>query len=258
MLEYDKFKCVQEHSADLALIINQLGYEDVHNWLMIASGIKSVDFNWNRFDKTGAGWCRPAYEYDVAKSKITQLYLNELTVFNYIWGGFESLLSKMYSKSQIKKKGKVNLCVEKFEDLKKFPVLKYEVLKKQFFALFKSSLEKKLIEYKKDIPKEEIRIIYNIRNKFAHGDLEFPEDMEYNGNLIYPTNLIKLINYSSRVVICHIQSLIFLSNRNNTVYSYLSELFTNVDIDDYGDDLFQVDFILPRLHLKEIDKNEIP
>ncbi len=258
MLEYNKFKCVQEHSADLALIINQLGYEDVHNWLMIASGIKSVDFNWNRFDKTGGEWCRPAYEYDVAKGKTTQLYLNELTVFNYVWGGFESLLSKMYSKSQIKKKGKVNLCVEEFEGLKKFPVSKYEVLKKQFFVLFKSSLQKKLIEYKKDIPKEEIRIIYNIRNKFAHGDFEFPEDIEYNTNLINPINLIKLINYSSRIVICHIQSLIFLSNRNNTVYSYLSELFTNVDIDDFGDDLFQVDFILPRLHLKEIDKNDIP
>ena len=39
-----KYKCIHEHSADLALIINQLGYEDVHNWLMIASGIKKVDF----------------------------------------------------------------------------------------------------------------------------------------------------------------------------------------------------------------------
>jgi len=243
MLKQNKYKCIHEHSADLALIINQLGYQDVHNWLMIASGIKKIDFIWNRFDKTDSKeWCRPAYEYDVAKGNISQLYINELTVFNYIWGGFENLLSKMYSKSQIKKYGKINLCLKEFENLEDLPIKDYNVFKQRFFLMFNSSLKKNLIEYKKTIPIEEIKIIYNLRNKFAHGDLEFPEDIEYNSNFNNPIDLIKLIKSSSRIIICYIQSLILQLNKEEMVYSYLDNLFINIDMDDYGDDLFPADF----------------
>jgi hypothetical protein len=254
-----KYKCIHEHSADLAMIINQLGYEDVHNWLMIASGIKNIDFIWNRFDKTDSKeWCRPSYEYDVAKGNISQLYINELTIFNYVWGGFENLLSKRYSKSQIKKVGKINLCIKEFEDLDELPIVDYNVFKERFFLVFDNSLKKNLIEYKKAIPKEEIRIIYNLRNKFAHGDLEFPEGSEYNSGFNNPIDLIKLIKSSTRIVLCFIQSLIIITNKGETVYSYLNKLFTNIEFDDYGDDLFSVDFILSKIHLKEISKDDLP
>lgn len=258
MSKQNKYKCIHEHSADLALIINQLGYEDVHNWLMIASGIKSVDFIWNRFDKTDSKeWCRPAYEYDVAKGNISQLYINELTVFNYVWGGFENLLSKRFSKSQIKKVGKINLCIKELESFEELPILDYSVFKDRFFLVFKTSLSKNLINYKKDIPEEEIKIIYNIRNKFAHGDLEFPDDMDYDSNLNNPIDLIKLIRSSTRIVLCHIQSIMFNLSKGAIVYSFLDNLFTNIEMDDYGDDLFPADFILSRLHLKCINKEDI-
>lgn len=258
MLKQIKYKCIHEHSSDLALIINQLGYEDVHNWLMIASGIKKIDFIWNRFDKTGSKeWCRPSYKYDAAKGNISQLYINELTVFNYVWGGFENLLSNIYSKSQIKKIGKINLCIKEFENLEELPIVDYNVFKERFFLMFNSSLKKNLIEYKKAIPKEEIKIIYNIRNKFAHGDLEFPEDVEFNSNFHNPIDLVKLIKSSTRIVLCHIQSLIILLNKGETVYSHLSNLFTNIEIDDYGDDLFPAEFILSRIHLKHISKLDL-
>ncbi len=246
-----KYKCIHEHSADLALIISQLGYEDVHNWLMIASGIKKVDFIWNRFDKTDSKeWCRPSYEYDLAKGNISQLYIDQLTVFNYVWGGFENLLTKRYSKSQIKKIGKINLCIKELENLDELPIKDYDVFKERFFLMFNSCLKKNIIEYKKTIPKDEIKIIYNIRNKFAHGDLEFPEDIEYNSNFNNPIDLIKLIQASTRLVLFYIQSLVSITNKGARVYSYLNNLFTNVDFDDYEDDLFPADFILNRVHLK--------
>ncbi|WP_036156544.1 hypothetical protein [Maribacter forsetii] len=258
MPKQNKYKCIHEHSADLALIINQLGYEDVHNWLMIASGIKKIEFNWNRFDKTDSKeWCRPSYEYDVAKGNVSQLYINELTVFNYVWGGFENLLSKRYSKSQIKKVGKINLCVKEFENFDELLIEDYKVFKERFFLMFNNSLEKNLIEYKKIIPQEEIKIIYNIRNKFAHGDLEFPEDTEYNSQLNSPIDLIKLIRASTRIILCYIQNLILISNRGEFVYSYLNNLFLNVELDDYGDDMFPSEFILRKLHLKELFKNDL-
>ncbi|MDB2385579.1 hypothetical protein N9V96_03830 [Polaribacter sp.] len=154
MLNQNKYKCIHEHSADLALIINQLGFEEVHNWLMIASGIKKIDFIWNRFDKTDSKeWCRPSYEYDLTKGKISQLYINELTVFNYVWGGFENLLSKMYSNSQIKKKGKISLCIKEFENLKELLITDYHIFKDRFFLMLKSSLQKKSYSIQKRNPK---------------------------------------------------------------------------------------------------------
>lgn len=253
-----KYKCIHEHSSDLALIIGQLGYEDVYNWLMIASGIKRIDFIWNRFDKTDSKeWCRPSYEYDVAKGNISQLYINELTVFNYVWGGFENLLGKRYSNSQIKKIGKINLCIKEFENYEELPIKDYNAFKERFFLMLNSSLKLNLIKYKNELPVEEIRIIYEIRNKFAHRDLEFPEDIEYNSNFNNPINLVKLIKASTRIVLCHIQSLILISNKGENVYSYLNNLFNNIEMNDYGDDLFPVEFILSRIHLKQISKTDL-
>jgi|GEM_PF-5534943 len=258
MCNQENFKCLQEHSSDLALIINQLGYEGVHNWLMIASGIKNVDFHWNRFDKTGTKeWCSPSYEYDVAKSKISQLYVYELTIFNYVWGAFENLLSNSYSKNQIKKIGKVNLCIKTLETFEQLPILEYPVIKNTFFEFFEVAMNNKLMNYNKKLPKEEIKVIYDIRNKFAHGEIEFPEDVDYNYGFIDPNDLIKLISISTRVVICHIQSLILIFSKGETVYSFLDNLFQNIDIEDYGYDLFTSDFILRRLHLKEISKLDL-
>lgn len=258
MDKQSKYKCVHEHSADLALIVNQLGYECVHNWLMIASGIKSVNFIWNRFDKTGSKeWCRPAYEYDLAKGNINQLYINELTVFSYVWGGFENLLSKRFSKSQIKKTGKINLCIKEIENYEELPIIDYPVFKEKFLLVFKNSLSKNLISYEKKMPKEEIKIIYNIRNKFAHGDLEFPDDIDYNLNLYSPLDLIKLIRSSTRIVLFHIQCLIFKLSKETIINSYLDNIFTNIEIDEYGDGLLPADFILSRIHLKHIDKEDL-
>lgn len=249
----ERFKCLQEHCSDLALIIAQLGYDEVYNWLMIASGIEIINFRWNRFDKTGGTmWCRPSYEYDVAKGNINQQYIQQLTIFNYIWGGLENLLSKEYSKSRIKKEGKINICVLELGNLVDLEIINYEYFQKEFFKYLEITIESSLLEYKRKLPSEELKIIYQIRNKFAHGDLKFPEDEDDNFGLSNPMNLIKLISVSSRVVLCNIQSLILDINRNELVYSYLDNLFQNIEIEDYGDDLFPTELILSHLHLKEL------
>ena len=58
-------------------------------------------------------------------------------------------------------------------------------------------------------------------------------------------------------MICHIQTLTLIFSKGEVVYSYLDNLFQNIDIDDYGDDLFPSDFILSRIHLKEINKLDL-
>lgn len=258
MHKFNQFKYIHEHSADLALLINQLGYHEVFNWLMIASGIKNIDFSWNRFDKTGGSeWCRPAYEYDIAKSKVTQIYIKELTVFNYVWGGFENLLSSLFSKNQVKKNGKINLYIEQFNEYSKSHIFGYNLFKDDFFLNFNNSLADNLISYNKKIDEEELILIYNIRNKFAHGDIEFPEDCEYNSNLKSPADLIKLIKASTRILLCQIQGSVLHLNKNQLIFIYLDNIFSNIQIGDYEGDSLPVEFIIPRLHLKNIDRKDI-
>lgn len=84
------FKDLQEHSNDLAQIVAQLGYIETSDWLYLSSGIIRIKYEWNRFDKLESQqWCRPAWEYDVAKGKIINLYIEKLTIFNYIWGALK-------------------------------------------------------------------------------------------------------------------------------------------------------------------------
>lgn len=251
-------KNLQEHCSDLALIINPLGFSEAHDWLMIASGIESMNFSWNRYDKTGQKqYCRPAYEYDVSKGVITLKYINQLTIFNYIWGAFENLSSKIFTKSKINKIGKVNCVIKLTEDKGFFPVYQYEKIKSSFYLNFRNVLQSKLLIYEKKNFSNELKIVYELRNKFAHGNMEFPEDIEYSDNYRNPILLINLIEISSRVVLCYIQSITSHNCGKQLVYSFFDNLFENIEMEDYDDDLFFADYILSRIHLKNIPVNDM-
>lgn len=251
-------KDLQEHCSDLALIINPLGFSEAHDWLMIASGIENISFSWNRYDKTGQKqYCRPSYEYDISKGEITLKYINQLTIFNYIWGAFENLTSKIYTKSKINKIGKVNCVIRLIGDKGFFPVYEYEKIKTNFYFNFKNVLQNKLLKYEKKDFSNELKIVYELRNKFAHGNLEFPEDIEYSTSFRDPMHLIDLMEISSRVVLCYMQAITSYSCEKELVYSFFDNLFENVEMEDYGDDLFLADYILSRIHLKNIPETDM-
>jgi hypothetical protein len=250
-------KSLNEHCSDLALILNQTKYKQTYDWLMIASGIIKVDFTWNRFDKTSQKeWCRPAYEYDLAKENVTNKYINELTVFNYIWSAFESLCDKTFTKNQIRKIGKFGCVTKLIKEEKYFPILFFDVYKKSFNDSFKKIYDQKFLKFKKKNFINEIEIIYNLRNQFAHGDLIFPEDSEYSSNFKNPEYLFDFISNCSRMVLFYIQAIAIYKDEGKVICSFFHNLFHNIDIDDYYDEFKGISYIISRIHLQEIPETD--
>ncbi|CAM1341666.1 hypothetical protein [Tenacibaculum aestuarii] len=249
-----RLKDLQEHCSDLALIINQIGYHDLNDWLMISSGVNEIDISWNRFDKTSQReWCRPAYESDLSKERITKNYIKELTIFNYIWGGLEALSSKIFTRTQIKKYGKVN-CINKFLNSRprNLPLYGINCEKNTFFKLLSIIKSSKLIKLRNKDYNNELEIIYEIRNQLAHGSLLFPDEDFFFLKQLNPKYLFTFINTCSRLVLFFIQAIISYHSEERYVYSFFDNLFENINYENYGDDIFKLDYIMSRIHLKKI------
>lgn len=245
------FKNIQEHSNDLAILLSQVGYTKSSDWLFMASGIVNINFEWNRFDKTGSNqWCRPAWEYDVAKSEVLNSYIETLTIFNYVWGAFENLIEEHISKSQIKKYGKVNCVTKIIKEKKVIPIYKYSLIKTEFSQLVtKLELEPIEITNFTDINGIDLQLIYKIRNEFAHGEMHFPEAEGYSFKS--PNNLINIISISSRIVLCSMQALLIYLSKNDNIHFYSDAYFKNVDFEELSEDL-PFHYLLSRIQMEDI------
>lgn len=251
-------KNVQEHCSDLALIINQLRFQETYDWLMIASSINEIEMTWNKHDKTGQReWCRPAFESDIEREKLLKIYVKELTIFNYIWGALEIFCNNFFSKSQIKKYGKIN-CLRTFLQRKSYtlPLYFIDCEKNIFYKCLDETLRENIFSLKDKSYKSELDMVYELRNQFAHGTLTFPDEDLFFIKKQHPKYLFSLIRLSSRIVLFYLQSAIIYHVRDNFVYSFFDNLFQNVDLDDYGDDILPADYILSRIHLKKIPETD--
>lgn len=257
MIQNNFCKPLQEHCSDLALILNQTKFNESYDWLMIASGIKKIDFTWNRFDKTSQKeWCRPAYEYDLAKENVTNSYVNELTIFNYIWSAFECVCKVTFTKNQIRKIGKVGCVTNLVREEKYFPILYFNHFEEIFNDSFKKIKNQKVFNFKNNNFNNTIEIIYKLRNQFAHGDLIFPEHPEYSSDFKRPELLFDFISNCSRIVLLYIQAIAIYKDNGDAIYSFFDNLFINVDLDDYEDEFIGTKYLLSRIHLKKIPETD--
>lgn len=247
-MQSEIYKDLQEHCYDLSLVIGQFDCNNSADWLMIASGIQEINFVWNRYDKYFSWFCKPAIQYDDSKTNITSNYIFYLTVFNYIWGAFESLVSEKFTKKQIKKYGKIN-CVANILNKKESPIFKHQYFRDDFYRLLKIIINDGYFHIKENYTGE-IDIIYNIRNHFAHGSLKFPEDENYT--YFNPINMLSFLEVCSRIVLFHIQSLLVFIKTSETGLCLPNSFFENTyEVDDF-DIITSNNYILSRLHLRNI------
>ena len=61
------------------------------DWLTIASGVESVNVRTAKHDESVL-YCRGAFEYEEKRSELLSHLTTKLTIFNFVWGSFESVV----------------------------------------------------------------------------------------------------------------------------------------------------------------------
>ena len=251
---------LRQHIRAMAEYFTFWGYHDVANWFWIASSIVKVDYDGIRYD-AAFSYCEPAYEYEFEKQKMHSNLINELTVFLYVYSGFEALLSNMALDECPCLKGKINapkyFLKKEYETV--FSLLpKYKnilVTLKDFVK--RSSLRDIDVVFGLDnctgLSGLGIKAVYKLRNKLAHGDYSFPEPLDWSGEIPLEP---EIANLSTRVVLMTIQMLFLAQDKGNfkTLQLYESEVITAGDEGEWEIDEFS---FLWGIHLDTIDRDKM-
>lgn len=227
--------------------------ECVVNWLWIASSIDSINFDGIRYD-CAYSLCRPAYEYEKEKQKLHVRLINELTMFLYVYSGFESLLNDFALPKCPINDGKINsakyFIKENYSINFNAVPLYSELLSILRNLIRKSSLKKYencfSIDNCTDINGVGIKVIYKIRNELAHGDYNFPEPGDWSSELPCEPEITKV---ATRIILLSMQMLLISINSKNfvTLEFHNSEILPS---DDYGDSIVNEFDYLNNLHVK--------
>jgi hypothetical protein len=244
---------LKEHAHYVAkFFVYEHPYEDrdVTAWFQIAAGIKNVEYFGEPFDDSFM-WCRPAWEYEDEKSKFHARLIKALTVFTYIWGGFECLTDSLKLRSCPHQKGKINAVCYFLECYfeSDFSVLRYY---DDLLVYLKKLLDQnpwydpqKILKKKNcaSVSSEGLAIVYQIRNKLAHGAFKFSEPAAFNSIKPYD---IQIIAASCRIVLLTVQMILLVLYKNNNVKVGGNPFYA--DLDDSG---IEAAAYLNTLHLKE-------
>lgn len=228
-----------EHSKRMSFFLHTVwNHETSSNWFHVASGIKNVDYDGISYDDSFY-WCRPSYEYEIAKQEIHNELVAELIQFNFIWSGLECLINELDLENCPNYPGKINntcyylkLNYEPFNSLKLYSDL---IIQLQHF------LEKNhyLNLLNRFTPKEYIghsgiglSVVYKLRNQFAHGDFVFPEPEDWTFKKPYEKEIIHI---SSRIILLSIQMLMitFYKDRNEVLGYHPNEEMEGMPVLDY-------------------------
>lgn len=110
---------------------NFSGVLDVAQWLRLASGIVSVDFNTIKFDEN-FGWCSGADEYYLKKDTVHSQYIILVTKFMFIWNSIEILIEDVVKPPKKNKyNGKITIACEYIK--KHFSVIKSGYKVEQYY-----------------------------------------------------------------------------------------------------------------------------
>jgi hypothetical protein len=221
----------------------------LYSWFQIASGIMEVKYVSDLHDGS-MFQCNPTIEYEQAKSDFHSKLIRELTIFNFIWGGFESYCDSypFASCPSEKRRGLVNAVnyYLKTTFLENYPLVQFydEVIEHFKKILDKNPWHGKSSElFSSDTCTSEkisgLKAVYKIRNSFAHGALKFSEPDGWSN--IKPFDIV-IINTSSRVLLMTMQMLL-LSRANNLKFK-VSQLHES---DEFG---VSAEKYLTKMHLK--------
>lgn len=238
---------LQEHCFLLSCLVSELdtklrpersksghfsSWLSASDWLLIAAGVEKVEINTSRFDES-VMYCGGAWEYEAKRSELLTQMGTRLTSFNFIWGGFETvikLINPPYVPRNIKKRrtvidDAVFYLKNKYEPTP--PISQYDETVAQLRLLLRvhpnyHGLEKEFrIHSFIGISGLGAHIVRIIRNDFAHGSATLPKPNEWSSKNLIDSELshLEVIEVSSRILLLTIQMLLLahLKGRQLTV-----------------------------------------
>lgn len=239
------------------------------DWLGIASGIDYVSIIMGYYDSS-LMFCSSAREYEDERSNVISHLALQLTIFNFVWGSFETI-AKVLNLPKVPKNIKQRSSL--IDQVIFFLKNKYEPSKPVTFydeTLYRLKKALSLIpapEYhnledhfklsdSQGVSGIGINVVRRIRNQFAHGAKQMPVPGNKNG--IRPLDAI-LVELSTRIVL-HTTQMVLLG--------HLKGRYFDVDLIDYRewgwwgwDDWEEIggesiEIILRGLHIKREPANE--
>ena len=89
----DQLIDLQMHCFRLGQLLSELDPDDfisARDWLTIGSGVESVKVRTAKHDETTL-YCRGNFEFEEKRSLLLSQLTTKLTIFNFVWGSFESV-----------------------------------------------------------------------------------------------------------------------------------------------------------------------
>ncbi|EMK3307600.1 hypothetical protein WD374_004229 [Vibrio vulnificus] len=212
-------------------------WSGVYQWLQIAASVESVSLDTIKYNNS-FGWCAPSDEFDLARDKLLPIFAEKLAIFNFVWGALESTIDivKPPKNPDKSKRGKVrDACfwLNTFNRSDSIPELLVQTT--MFRELAQKSIGYERVETRIGELKEfgvsgvGLYAVYELRNLFAHGSMEFPYPDGEN-NPVCPE--ISLVEAATRIVLFSIQLLMLKHFPNPDEYEvFLTTVVGNIDGD---------------------------
>lgn len=219
---------LQEHCYELEKFLSQLNHPSFSNtidWLDIAAGVESVKVTTSKHDDTVA-YCETVMDYEDARSKLLSKLATRLTIFNFVWGSFESVAKALLGdkRSSIVDRA-INFLKQNY--ISSPPMAGYKDALRDLAALIKDdstyevSSDAFKIKGPADLNGLGLHVVRKIRNDLAHGSANLPRPDDWGEG---KTNLqssecrhLKLIDTCTRIVLLTVQMLLLVHVRGKEI-----------------------------------------
>jgi hypothetical protein len=212
------FVPIDEHAISLVAILTGWPEPDdwssVAEWLAVAGSIERVSLNFAKLNPD-FGWCSEADKFDMARKELLTDFVRDMTLFSFCWGALEAALKIIEPPRQAvaTKRGRIReACYylrEKFSTHSALVGL--DCALSRFRVAARSCLGSERVE-RRFIKELEfgsqgvgLYAVYELRNDFAHGSLNFPMPDEENNPI---SDDSAMVQSASRIVLLQLQMLL--------------------------------------------------
>ena len=219
---------LQEHCFELEEFLSQwdhVSFSNAIDWLDIAAGVESVKVTTAKHDDTVA-YCGAVMDYEDERSNLLSNLATRLTIFNFVWGSFESVAKTLLGD---KRWGIVDKVINflKQNYISSLPIAGYKDTLCDLSALIKDDSTYEVcsnafkIKEPADLNGLGLNVVRKIRNDLAHGSAHLPRPDDWGegetNSQFSERRHLKLIDTCTRIVLLTVQMLLLVHVRGKEI-----------------------------------------